>query len=104
MSDKNNLGTRIQCSAIWYHDGKEHPHQPPNVETGFVLCGLRHSNCIANLTVFGKRNSSYEKHIQGFITNTGHFVDRKQAMIIAKAANQLIFNHSGDSLFSEDLY
>lgn len=100
----HNLGTRIQCSAIWYHDSKEHPHQPPNIETGFVLCGFRHGNCIANLTVFGKKSSSYTRHVQGFITNTGHFVDRKQAMIIAKAANQLIVKHTGDSLFSEDLY
>lgn len=104
MKTMHTSGDRIQCAAIWYNDNKVHPHQPVNVESGFVLCGFRHGNCIANLTVFGMKSSSYEKHIQGFLTNTGHFVDRKEAMIIARRANQLLTNTSSNMLFSEDLY
>lgn len=44
-------------------------------------------------------------HNQGFVTDKGHFVDRHEAMIIAKAAGQLIRNTGPlDELFSEDLW
>lgn len=44
---------------------------------------------------------------QGFLTNKGRFVDRKEAMEIAKAQNQVIRlsgSPNSDILFSEDLY
>lgn len=44
---------------------------------------------------------------QGFLTNKGRFVDRKEAMKIAKAQNQVIRlsgSQNSDILFSEDLY
>ena len=91
----------ILCAAIKYDDGEIHPHQPLNVKQGFVVCGRRHHNCIAILSVFGKRNCMY-KHTQGFVTNDDLFVDRKQAAIIAFKAKQI--KEEKDELFSEDLY
>ena len=44
---------RILCAAIWYNDGKKHVHQPINIETGFVICGRRHHNCIGIADIFG---------------------------------------------------
>lgn len=44
---------------------------------------------------------------QGFLTNKGRFVGRKEAMEIAKAQNQVIRlsgSPNSDILFSEDLY
>lgn len=43
---------------------------------------------------------------QGFITNTDRWVDRLEALKIAKEANQLITGEGNEKLglFSEDLY
>ena len=42
---------------------------------------------------------------QGFTTSEGRFVERDEAMEIAKAAGQLIAEpHAPDMLFSEDIY
>ena len=43
---------------------------------------------------------------QGFITNTDRWVDRLEALKIAKEANQLITGDGNEKLglFSEDLY
>lgn len=41
---------------------------------------------------------------QGFVTNTGRFVDREEALLIAQAAGQIKHKHGGpDTLYSEDL-
>lgn len=44
--------------------------------------------------------------IQGFITNAGRFVNRKEALQIALAANQVLdpANIRANQLFSEDLW
>lgn len=42
---------------------------------------------------------------QGFLSDDGRFLDRKEALIVAKNANQLIRKTSPDYLlFSEDLW
>ena len=99
----------ILCSAIWYDDGKiniaRRSYTSP--KTGFVLCGWRHPDIIANLPTNNKfRNDEKEyKCTQGFITNKGRFVDREEAYLIAKKANQLLHDFKGKTiLFSEDIY
>lgn len=44
--------------------------------------------------------------VQGFMDNEGNFLTRMEAMIVARAANQLIPNssHIQDTLYSEDLW
>lgn len=99
----------IQCAAIWYNDGKERTHNPPNIKTGIVICGLRHCNCFPILfEIFPDREylgseDGERKTIQGFLTNAGTFVDRKDAYHIAFAANQCR-ESDHEILMSEDIY
>ena len=95
----------IVCAAIWYLDEKLHIHQPKNVNAGFVLCGLRHHNCIATAKITMDLNTTTFSHIQGFLTSHNRFVDRKEAFKIAKQNKQIIKKHSPDDvLLSEDIY
>lgn len=42
---------------------------------------------------------------QGFVTDTGRFVDRREACEIAREANQIVQKHGPDDvLFSEDMW
>lgn len=93
----------IACSAIWFDDGNFHEHQPFNIKSGYVICGLRHHNCFSTAYILDPERS-YIKHkqIQGFLTNTNNFVDRTKAAEIAYAANQIELEI--DRLYSEDLY
>lgn len=92
----------ILCSAVWFQDGKEHPHQPKNVEKGFVVCGMRHHNVFTTCGILGYQEK--ECNIQGFLTSKDRFVNRKEAKRIAEEAGQIISENVGDLLFSEDLY
>lgn len=105
----------IICSANWYDDGKEYTFSPKNVDSGFVICGRRHHNCISTFTQIvgfpyteeGHKIHNTEK--QGFLTNTNRWVDRKEGYKIAFAADQIKGPNKGHSensigLTSEDLY
>jgi len=96
----DNRPEDIRCAAIHYNDGKEYPHQPRNIDSGYVLCGLRHHNCFVmrNDINDGKRRNTR----QGFLTSKDRFVTRKEAVQIALDAGQI--PEPVDILFSEDLY
>ncbi|MCC6818619.1 MAG: hypothetical protein IT245_07000, partial [Bacteroidia bacterium] len=102
----------IICAACVYQDGQSYANGPTNVETGFVIAGRRHNNCIATFAkMYGFPYSPIAKNIhntevQGFLTNTNRFVTRHEALMIATAANQLILGEGNQNLglFSEDLY
>ena len=117
----HNLNTQsadmeyILSAANYYDDDKKHDHQPKNISIGFVICGRRHHNCIGTFVLIsGFPYSDYwqkihNTEIQGFITNTNRFVDRKEAYQIAFNANQIVGPNKGYSsnkigLISEDLY
>jgi len=92
---------KILCAAIWYDDGKEYFHQPQNIKTGYVICGVRHNNCISlhsSLTGL-KTNAS---NVQGFVTDKNRFVDRNEGADIAFKAAQI--DKHRNLLYSEDLY
>lgn len=98
----------ILCAAIWFDDGKQYHYQPKNIDSGLVLCGYRHAcifQQIGGLVSERQKLGIYEK-AQGFLTNLNRFVDRKEGLIIAKAANQVLDEKEvrGDRLHSEDLY
>ena len=126
---------KILCAAIHYDNGLKYKFQTSTygVETGFVLCGYRHPFILDVLPtnpywlkgVFAEGNAEeiqkYEelkykygwqedsltrcKTVQGFITTTGRFVNRKEAWEIARAAGQIDDNGGYNrELFSEDLY
>jgi len=96
----DNRQEDIRCAAVHYNDGNEYPHQPRNIDVGYVLCGLRHHNCFVmrNDKNDGRRNNT----IQGFLTSKDRFVTRKEAVQIAVDAGQI--PELVDILFSEDLY
>ncbi len=99
----------ILCSAIHYDDGEINTRRTCKnyPKTGIVICGYRHPDIIGILpTNNSLRNDGKEyKCTQGFITSKGRFVDREEAYLIAKKANQLLNDFEGKSkLFSEDIY
>ena len=103
--------TKILCSAIWIDDGKKYEHQPKNIAQGIVICGRRHHNCLATIAFAYKDISLIaplkkdNKIIQGFLTDTDKFLDRKEAFKVAKNAKQIINNNLiGSILTSEDLW
>lgn len=92
----------ILCAAIWWNDGKIYDHQPKNIEEGFVVCGRRHHNCFMTVYIVrGKKFKSIDgyKEVQGFLTNTDRFVDRKEAYKIVYPDAITV-----QDLYSEDLY
>jgi len=108
----------ILCAANWYNDGKHYETGLNGPETGFVLCGHRHHSIIRLLPEcpdynakdeespvnFRQPTDDYEVE-QGFLTSTGRFVTREDALQIAIAAGQIDKGHYSDTmLFSEDLY
>jgi hypothetical protein len=104
---------RITCSAIWYKDLEldRDVRNPTNITQGVVVLGHRHGDIIRNLhNLLGLRSvergeNSVGENEQGFLTNTDRFVDRKEAMIIARNAKQLINEDwNKEYLYSEDLY
>ena len=98
---------RILCSAIHFDDWEHHAHQPINILTGFVVCGLRHNNCYTTASIFdAKRNYKSFDAIQGFLTNKNRFVDRIEGMKIAIESGQVKEGETRKEkwLFSEDLW
>ena len=103
----------IICAANYYNDGQKYEGQPLGTPTtGFVVCGRRHHNCIfifAKIVGFPYDENGLRimrTEVQGFLTNTNRFVTRKQALEIARNANQIITGEGNHrlGLFSEDLY
>ena len=103
----------ILCAANHYDDGKKHVFKPRNIESGFVVCGRRHHNCIstfAQIVGFPYTEDGLgimRTEIQGFLTNLDRFVDRLEALEIARNANQLLPDEGVNEkigLFSENLY
>jgi len=89
----------ILCSAIWFDDNKSHPEQP--VKTGFVTCGLRHSNCLSTALIINMRLVNTPQ-VYGFLTNKNRFVGRSEAAIIAYTSGQIkesILELNSDEIF-----
>jgi len=109
----------ILCAAIHFNDGIKRDNQAINIESGFIITGRRHHDCYAAIQAIGEAlgisdaivkttiNKADRDH-QGFITSTNRYVNRSEAMQIAKSNNQIFHNmHDGEIggiLISEDLY
>ena len=101
---------RIVCSACQVFVDERDGTNEDGGEIIHEVYGLRHYDPFMR-----KQIKELEKQYnyalldwkQGFLTNKGRFVDRKEAMEIAKAQNQVIRlsgSPNPDILFSEDLY
>lgn len=103
---------RILCAAIWYKDlplvYTDFPPthlRPVNCDRGIIFCAQRHLQCLYQMIAMtGKMQHEAGEEVQGFLTSTNRFVDRKEGMKIALEANQVINPYHSDILFSEDLY
>jgi hypothetical protein len=88
----------VVCAAVKYE------------KSGLIVVGARHfdklmNNIIDRLKDF---NEYSEVPVQGFVDQFGKFMDRKDALQVAKDAGQLNVRRfktwPEDELFSEDLY
>lgn len=104
---------KVLCAAIHYKNFKSPIHTCRNIKQGIVLCGHRHAHIIGQMfELTGKRTITNGEHatgefIQGFLTSENRFVNRKEALQIAKANNQIIHSiplDEGIGLTSEDIY
>jgi hypothetical protein len=103
----------ITCAAIWYKDLPTQTFPPKNIDKGIVVCGHRHNHCIdimrslAQLRTVQFSPDGVGESIQGFMTSKNRFVDRQEAMGIAKTTGQVDETNLGNpmiGLFSEDIY
>lgn len=95
MLDKHDMSEYILCAAISL---PIRDNEPP-----IVIGGYRHGDCFATAINMGCSNY-ISQNKQGFITSTGRFVDRKEAKVIARNANQLLRDSVFENLISEDIY
>lgn len=76
-----------ECVSIYSVAAPGHHHE--------VLCFITDQN----------KESENQSRVQGFLTNKGRFVTRKEAYLIALTAKQIIVNHgNGSDLFSEQMW
>ena len=75
---------------------------------GKIVAGARHWDSVmrGQILIDGKRPKNWFDAEQGFIDQSGVFLTRQEAWVIAKAANQIKYwnGHNEGTLFSEDLY
>lgn len=103
---RHDVDEYILCAAFHVKTPKKYNSQPINIESGLVILGRRHHNAgeILNLIFPEKSNLDI---IDGFITSKNRFLDRKEALKLAKTTDQLVdlgLYENAEILISEDLY
>lgn len=105
-----DIPERIVCSACQVSTDKRDGTNEDGSEIIHEVYGLRHYDPFIRKQI-KELEKQYKYALldweQGFLTNKGRFVGRKEAMKIAKAQNQVIRlsgSPNSDILFSEDLY
>lgn len=105
-----DIPERIVCSACQVFVDTRDGTNEDGSEIIHTVYGLRHYDPFMHKQL-NELEKSYKYPLldweQGFLTNKGRFVSRKEAMEIAKAQNQVIRlsgSPNSDILFSEDLY
>ena len=87
---------RIACAALRF---------PWSDLTASLPRPARHGDIIRLMDDAGVRQRVTVKGAQGFLTDGGRFVDRREAWLIAEAAGQIIGTPTVPGmLFSEDLW
>lgn len=87
-SVNNEQMEKVVCAAVM-------------ASSGMIYAGVRHfdTHMIFRIDVEG---FSDNKYTEGFVTNLGRFVDRREAASIAVKAGQI--DHGTDYLLTEHLY
>ena len=80
-------------------------------ETNKIFYGHRHDQCHNALNselswTLNRQQIAKIKKTQGFVTSKNRFVDRKEALVIARTNDQVLDYQEirGEELYSEDLY
>lgn len=86
----------IHCAAIQY----KLKSNPKEIQ---YVTGNTHADCIAAFSIMDilRRDRTPEDEISGFMTTRGRFVDRFEALKIAKDNNQIPASYNKDRLYSE---
>lgn len=75
--------------------------QKAAIKCGYkIYTGFEHGECFKQI----EGNDKEFEIIEGFVTNENDFVNRKEAMVIAKIAGQLQYEMDKETLISEDLH
>lgn len=100
----NGIVEYVMCAANHYDDGKDHNHQPYNINKGFVICGWRHGCCGSAYLAANKDAKRWDACEQGFLTTKNRFLTRSEALELVKSTGQLDKPLMGGILTSEDLW
>lgn len=89
----------IVCAAVKFFNICD-----PDID--IIISSTRHYDQIILDILDNFAYDEWEEKEQGFITNFGRFVDRKEALKIAKENNQVKYSigYEPDELYSEMLY
>lgn len=89
----------IVCAAIHFFNICD-----PDIK--ITIPSIRHYDVICNTLLDNFAYDEWGEDCQGFITNYGRFVDRKEALGIAKQNDQIKYGigYEPDELYSEMLY
>lgn len=79
------------------------------MDDGKIVTGIRHYSPDMREVLRGLYGPGYHARVfeQGFITNTGNFISRKLAWLVARSAGQInhtLGNEHNEELYSEHLY
>ena len=75
-----------------------------NSQYPLYFTGLRHCDIYEQIYNFGIHSKDIEKAQEGFITTEDKFVDRYEAVYVARAANQVSIDFNEAQLYSEDIW
>lgn len=94
---------KIKCAAIKYRLLCD--YTSPNYSGDHIIIGKSHAECIYTFGSIGLscKLRDMDNEVQGFMTTNDRFVDRKEALEIAKNAKQVPDDYSKNELFSEDI-
>ena len=96
----------ILCAAMYNSEFGDHavPARTYAYPDGVLIAGWSHADILCTLNRMGVM-SGFDKWQQGFITSHKRYVDRREAAIIAIAAEQVeAKNLRNMQLYSEDLF
>ena len=98
------MNEKIVAAAIMLDTGLI-LHVPAPWGHGDIVSATAEYRNVKGERLFNKPLGGKERDVQGFITNTGRFVDRIEGLQIATREDQIVHKHpSYDILYSEDIW